>query len=57
MTDHSAAPVLAMHTGLDVDHSVLPLRMRTTKVRSVVAATLLLGTNSDGAERWIGHRT
>ena len=38
-------------------HSALPSRTRTTNVRSVVAATLPLGTNSDGAGRRTGHRT
>src|SRR5678816_3007946 len=38
-------------------HSVFPPRTRITKVRSVVEATLALGTKSDGRERRTGHVT
>src|SRR5271165_5013591 len=38
-------------------HSARPLRSRTTKVRSVVVTTLVLGTNKDGCDCRTGHFT
>src|ERR1019366_9857155 len=51
MLSPSAAPFFTS------THSALPLRSRTTKVRSAVVTTLVLGTSSDGRVLRTGHFT